>query len=125
MNNNNYTTTKIDFINFIDKSIKNHGKIHYFRFFGWDKAEVINFLTQIPDDTVITVFPFVSATGRPEDSYLRLSNVFLVTNKSNPTLISDFLDNQYNNSAFTLENGENASLYFKYRVVTLKPDSFK
>jgi hypothetical protein len=81
-NNNNFTTTKIDFINFIDKSIIKQGKINYFRFIGWDKAEVINFLTQIPDETIITVFPFVSPTGRPEDTYLRLSNVFLVTNKS-------------------------------------------
>jgi hypothetical protein len=40
------------------------------------------------------VFPFLTVTGNPDHPYLRLSDHFLVTNKSNAELIMKFINQQ-------------------------------
>ena len=50
------------------------------------------FIGQIKDEKIFSVFPLVSTTGNPCDPYLRLSNHFLITNRSNPKLILDYIE---------------------------------
>ena len=91
---NNFTTTKIDFINNIDQTIIKHGKFYYYKFEEFRLFQIIHFLSLIKDDQIYSIFPFISTTNDPNDPYLRLSNHFIVTNKSDPKLIYDFLNLQ-------------------------------
>jgi hypothetical protein len=120
---NNFTTNKIDFLHDIDKSfyIDKSLQLHYLRIKTWEFSRIITFIEFIPNNEIFTVFPFISDTGLPQNPYLRLSDHFLVTNKSNPKLISDFLDKQWNNTDFSTEN---CILYFKIRRITISKRSF-
>ena len=120
---NNFTSYKIDFLNHIDKnlSIDKSEKFFYFKVYNWKISHITLFLNNIKDNEIYTVFPFISTSGLMKDPYLRLSDHFLVTNKSNPELISNFLDDQWNNSDFNTENG---ILYFKIKRITISNQSF-
>ena len=125
MNNNNFTTTKIDFINNIDQKIIKQGKFHYFKFNDWNLSSLMYFIEQIKDEKIFSVFPLVSTTGNPCDPYLRLSNHFLITNKSNPKLIFDFINLQWKDSDWFTESEYRETLYFKFKLVIIKPGSFE
>jgi hypothetical protein len=50
---------------------------------------------------------------------LRMSNPFLVTNKSNPVLILNFIQKQWNSSGFNLNNATTKNLEFEFKRVYL------
>lgn len=79
------------------------------------------FIKHIPPNQDVLIFPFITASKKkkPEDSYLRLSNQFLVNRDSNAKLISDFLDNQWIYSDFSSD--KILCLYFKYKSITIEP----
>jgi hypothetical protein len=52
------------------------------------------FIESIPENQILLIFPFITTSRKPEDSYLRLSNQFLINRNSNPKLIKDFLEEQ-------------------------------
>ena len=122
MTNNNFTTTKIDFINKLDKSIKINyvSKFHYIKIYKWEILLIKHLVESIRNDDVFTVFPFISCTGNFDDPYLRLSDHFLITNNSDPKLIANFLNEQWFTSEFMLVEGRNANLYFKIKKVILQ-----
>lgn len=124
--NNNYTNTRIDFLYLIDKSIsiEKSGKTHYFKIYEWKVSSIQYFLSFIRDNEVYTVFPFISTSGLIKDPYLRLSEPFLVTNKSNQDLINNFLNDQWFDSAFTVEDETRFNLYFKFQRVTISSKTF-
>ena len=126
MNNYNFTTTKIDFLNNIDKSIfiDKSAKFHYIKIYKWEVDLIKHFLNSIKQDSVYTVFPFISCTGLLKDPYLRLSDHFLVTRKSNPELILYFLNSQWINTNFAIEENDIGILYFKIKRVFISSPSF-
>ena len=113
---NNFTSYKIDFLNHIDKnlSIDKSQKFFYLKIYNWKISHITLFLNKIKDNEIYTVFPFITTSGLQDDPYLRLSDHFLVTNKSNPELISNFLNDQWSKTDFTTENG---ILYFKIKRI--------
>lgn len=94
MTNNNFTTNKIDFLYNIDKSISinKSAKFHYIKIYDNDINLIKHFLVCIKQNDIYTVFTFITCTGLLKDPYLRLSDHFLVTNKSNPELISKIFE---------------------------------
>jgi len=124
--NNNFTTTKIDFLYTIDKSfsIDQSEKYHYLKLYTWEISHIITFLKHIKDNEVYTVFPFITPTGLQKDPYLRLSDHFLVTNKSNPELINKFLNEQWINTDFNIDENKDIYLYFKIKKVIVSYNSF-
>ena len=120
---NNFTTIKIDFLHNIDKdlSIDKTEKFFNLKIYNWEISHITLFLNNIKYNDIYTVFPFITATSLMKDPYLRLSDHFIVTNKSNPELISNFLNEQWNNSGFSTENG---ILYFKIKRITINNRSF-
>lgn len=120
---NNFTTIKIDFLHNIDKdlSIDKTEKFFNLKIYNWEISHITLFLNNIKNNDIYTVFPFITATSLMKDPYLRLSDHFIVTNKSNPELISNFLNEQWNNSGFSTENG---ILYFKIKRITINNRSF-
>jgi hypothetical protein len=123
---NNFTTTKIDFLNNIDKSISidKSARFHYLKIYTWEASNIAYFLKHIKYNDVYTVFPFISTSGLIKDPYLRLSDHFLVTNKSDPELIDRFLNEQWINTDFNVECDKSLNLYFKIKRVTVSYDSF-
>jgi hypothetical protein len=123
---NNFKTTKIDFLHNIDKSISINSteKFYYIKIYEWNIENIEQFLNCIKHDETLILFPFVSITCLLKDPYLRLSEYFLVTNKSNPELISKFLDEQWYNSDFSIEGDKRGILYFKIKKVTIESHSF-
>jgi len=120
---NNFTTNKIDFLRYIHKDlfVDKSEKFHYIKIYNWEISHIILILNNIKDNEIYTVFPFISTSGLQNDAYLRLSDHFLVTNKSNPELINSFLKDQWNNSGFTTEKG---ILYFKIKRIFISKNSF-
>jgi hypothetical protein len=118
---NNFTTTKIDFLNNIDKSISidKSARFHYLKIYTWEASNIAYFLKHIKYNDVYTVFPFISTSGLIKDPYLRLSDPFLVNTKSNPTLIFNFIDEQWKSSGFSMKETPPISLYFEFKRVYL------
>ena len=119
----NISQTKITFLADIHRSfhLDKSNKYFYFDLIGWREEQISNFLQLIvKDNELCLVFPFISTTRNPSDAYLRLSDQFLVTNNSNTKLISNYIDNQWNNSQFQISEGTPAHLYFKYKKVYLQ-----
>ena len=119
----NLTNTHISFLSTIDRSaqLDKSEKYYYFNLFNW-KIEVITiFLSKIKDNEVYLIFPFITTSKKPNLPYLRLSESFLVNNKSNPDLISNFLTSQWAEAGFEVCEGENVWFYLKYKRVYLNP----
>ena len=124
--NNNLTHTHISFLSTIDKKFKidKSEKYNYFNLYSWRLQIITRFINAIKDNDIILIFPFMTTTKRPDDAYLRLSDQFLVNNKSNPRLICDFLESQWNNCGFEVLENEEAWLYIKYKKVYINDINF-
>jgi len=46
-------------------------------------SNIVYFLSNIKDNEIYTVFPFLSSSGLTKDPYLRLSDHFLITKEMN------------------------------------------
>lgn len=92
----NITQNNITFLSDIDKKfeINKSEKYYYFNVFNYTPDHIYNFISQIRDNEIILIFPFLTTTEDLKDPYLRLSNQFLVNNQSNPALIARFLEDQ-------------------------------
>jgi predicted nucleotide-binding protein (sugar kinase/HSP70/actin superfamily) len=118
----NITQNNITFLSDIDKKfeINKSEKYYYFNVFNYTPDHIYNFISQIRDNEIILIFPFLTTTEDLKDPYLRLSNQFLVNNQSNPALIARFLEDQWFTSDFYNENDNQFFLYFKYKKVYIK-----
>jgi hypothetical protein len=113
------TQKNITFLNSVDRHYRviKTQKYQYINL-GWNNDMIDLFIDSIPENRILLIFPFITASKKPEDSYLRLSNQFLINRNSNAKLIKDFLENQWNNSDFNSDS--NLFLYFKYKIVSIE-----
>jgi hypothetical protein len=123
---NNITQKYISFFSTIDMNLKidKSEKYSYFILYNWNTENIVHFLQTIRGDDIFLMFPFITNTKRPSDAYLRLSEQFLISNRSNPKLICDFLDSQWSNSGFELNQDSQAFLYIKYKKVYFEEINF-
>jgi len=123
----NLTQKNISFLSLIDRSIDidKSEKFCYLNLYNWKISIITQFLSKIKTDDVYLISPFISTTRKPKDPYLRLSEHFLITKESNPTLISTYFENQWCNSGFEVVEGETAWLYLKYKKVYLTERIFE
>nr|YP_009504232.1 hypothetical protein [Lactifluus hygrophoroides]AWX52957.1 hypothetical protein [Lactifluus hygrophoroides] len=94
-----YISTKdITFLIDFDKTINidKSGKCYYFKFFQINLDDITNFILNLKDNEIYTVTPFISVNCRINNPQLILSRKFLITNKSNPVLIYNYLTQQFN-----------------------------
>jgi hypothetical protein len=125
--NNNLTQTHISFLSTINKNfdVDKSEKYYYFNLYSLKIEKISQFIIGIKDNDILLVFPFITTTRRADNAYLRLSDQFLVTNKSNPELIHKFLESQWNNCGFEIVESEQGWLYFKYKKVFISEIDFK
>ena len=97
-----YTTNNITFLKDIHSTFKvdmrSGWRHHYFD--GLSIYEIATFIKLIGDDKIYLIIPFLATSKNPSNARLRLSDPFLVNNKSNPALIVKLIMEQWESSGF-------------------------
>jgi hypothetical protein len=88
---------------------------HYFKDFS--KGEISSFIESIKDEKIYLLIPLLAASQSFRIATLNLSEPFLVNNKSNPDLITEFIWNQWNSSGFSMKEGTPNAFSFKFKRV--------
>jgi len=118
------TTIDITFLIDIDKAINidKTGKTNYFKCYLINTDAIANFINNLIDNEIYLVNPLISINSKYSDPYLTLSRQFLVSNQSNPYLISTYLNNQFDKAekdfGFDIDNNY-YYLIFKYKKVVI------
>lgn len=115
------TTKQITFLRDIHPSI-NVNKTSGWRFHQFDGLsirDIQTWLKLIGDDKIYLLIPNFGDYHSLKNARLRLSDPFLVNNKSNPILIFNFIDEQWKSSGFSMKETPPISLYFEFKRVFL------
>jgi len=115
----NLTTNKISFLKDIDSSIRvdmrSGWRPYYFDGFSID--EISSFIRFIGDDKIYLLIPLFAGSKSLSTATLNLSEPFLVNNKSNSVLITNFILDQFKSSGFDLKKDTTISFQFKFKRV--------
>jgi hypothetical protein len=114
----NLTTTKITFLRNVPSSIKvdmTSGWRHHY--FDGSINELSSFIKLIGDDKIYLLIPFFSNSKSLSNARLRISEPFLVNNKSNSALIIRFILDQWNSSGFELKQDTQIQFSFEFKRV--------
>jgi hypothetical protein len=124
--NNNFTKTHISFLPTISRKLQidKSGKYFYKNLENLSLIKISALIMGIENNDIFLIFPFITSTRRPCDPYLRLSEPFLITNQSNPKLITDFLQSQWDNCDFLISDDTQSWLYIKYKKVYVNEIKF-
>lgn len=89
----NISIRDISFVFEVNKKIdiNKFDKPYYFEMFRIELDYITNFINNLRDNEVYLINPKISI-NHTSNPYLSLSNQFLVTNNSNPELITNFLN---------------------------------
>lgn len=115
------TTKQITFLSDIHPSI-NVDKTAGWRFHKFDGISIFviqTFVKSIGDNKIYLLIPNFGDFHSIKKARLRLSDPFLINNKSNPILILNFIDEQWKSSGFSMKETPPISLYFEFKRVTL------
>jgi hypothetical protein len=86
-------------------------------FYGLSIDEISSFIRIIGDDKIYLLIPFFATSKSFSNAKLRLSEPFLVNNKSNPVLITRFILEQWESSGFNIYKGSLIYFSFKFKRV--------
>lgn len=117
----NLTRKQITFLRDIHPSIK-VDKTSGWRFHQFDGISIWviqTWLKLIGDDKIYLLIPNFGDYNSLKNARLRLSDPFLVNNQSNPTLIFNFIEEQWKSSGFSMKETPPISLYFEFKRVYL------
>ena len=110
----NLTRTSISFLKDINSNInvdmRSGWRYHYF---DGSLIEIASFIRLIGDDKIYLIIPLFSSSNSLSNATLNLSEPFLINNKSNPILISQFVLEQWNSSGFKQDTKLIFSIKFK------------
>jgi hypothetical protein len=123
------STKKISLLKDLDKriSINKSGKYSYFHNCE-SKYEFCNelhsnimfkFLHDLDDKKIYILIPFISANNRPDQPYIILSQQILVTNHSNYSLLTKYINDKINETInlYKLYDLEEFHVTFKYKQI--------
>lgn len=117
------STNDISFLIDFDKTIEinKSGKSYYYASYTINLDGVTNFINNLEVDKIYLINALISVNKIIDSPYINLSRQFLITNKSNPYLIHDFLNKKLDQSCeeFGTDNINDNSYYliFKYKKV--------
>lgn len=111
-----FSTNQISFLRDVHSSIKIDmiSGWRYHQFDTFSVYEKSDFIKQIGDNKIYLLIPLFSTSKSLDKPTLNLSEPFLVDNKSNPGLITQFIYDQWLGSGFGLRD---ASIIFKFKRV--------
>jgi hypothetical protein len=116
------STNNISFLINLDKTINidKSGKSYYYKIYRIELNEIKNFVLNLKENEVYIVNPIISINCKHNDPYLTLSRQFLITNKSNPNLIYNYLMDQLEIASNDFQfHDDYYFLIFKYKKVQL------
>src|SRR5258708_12973266 len=101
----NLTQNKITFLSDIDRSyrVNKSEKYFYYPLGNVSEDRISDFLGKMENSQAYLIFPFLSITENPNDTYLRLSNQILINNYSKIRLLSNFLKKHCIKSTFYIK----------------------
>jgi len=96
------TRTDISFIRNLPSTIRVDSNSNWcYKFFHqFDIYEISTFIKLIKDEKIYMIIPQFGGSESLSEPKLYLSEPFLIDNKSNPMLITEFLYEQWNKSCF-------------------------
>lgn len=116
------STNDISFLIDFDKTIDidKSGKAYYARMFRIELELITKFIDELNVNEIYLVNPMISISCRYNEPYLTFSRQFLISNQSNPILITNFLINQFciAKEDFDFQTN-NYFIIFKYKIVKL------
>lgn len=115
------STRDISFVFEVNKKINidKFDKPYYFEMFKIELDYITNFINNLKENEVYLINPKISINNT-SNPYLSISNQFLVTNKSNPALIADFLNFRLEIARYDFKfDSDYYWLIFKYKRVEL------
>ena len=124
------STKNISLLKDLDQKINiiKHGKFKYYKMVNDLILEDIkNFINNLDDDKLYTLIPFISINDRYDEPFMVLSQQILITRKSNPILLINYIDNK-TQDAFSLFNAKfdtNYHTIFKYKSIEIDYNSYK
>jgi hypothetical protein len=122
----NISTSKINLLADINKElfINKFNKSNYFNIRNNDKLSYLNFINSLTSDSLYTVVPILSLTGKPDKLYIVLGRSFLVSSYSSTEVIYEYILDHYNDSSddYNLESLENYIITFKYKKIYIDLD---
>lgn len=117
------STKEITYLKDIDRRIKinKSGKFQYSKFNDVDTNKIWCWLYELEENYVYTVIPLISASDRPDEPYVILSQQMLVSHKSNALLLGKYINNKIIDSINLYNMREfEGIIIFKFKVSTLK-----
>lgn len=116
----NLTRNQITFLKDIPSDI-NVDKTSGWRYYYFDGSlsELSSFIKLIEDDKIYLLIPFFGSTKSVSNARLRLSDPFLVDNRSNSALIIKFILEQWYSSGFEIKQDIRLSFSFEFKRVWL------
>lgn len=120
------STKEITLLKHIDPliTINKFGKFRHFCTPKMELINITNFISKLDDKTFYTVIPIITMSGKTDDPYIILSKQILITKKSSPQVIHEYLKSKLEQTiigfgSVSLDSGNNFQLSFKYKKVTL------
>jgi hypothetical protein len=115
----NLTRNQITFLREVPSNIKvdmtSGWRHHYFE--GLSLGELSSFIKLIGEDKVYLLIPFWGSSKSLSKPRLRLSDPFLVDNKSNSFLITKFIMDQWHSSGFNIKQDTTITFSLKFKRV--------
>jgi hypothetical protein len=121
-------STSVDNINFlkdVNKAIRFDTNAKWkFIYIPFANSKVLwNFISNLDPNALYTIIPMISIDGKEIKPHLILSQQFLMTQYSNPTIIHNFILQQmheaFNDFDFDLKDGKYFYLILKYKEIKL------
>jgi hypothetical protein len=102
-------------------TINKNGKFCYYNCLELDSSNISKFLCKLEDNKVYSLIPFISANDKSDEPYIILSQSILITNKSNPLLISRYIYNKCIDTMklYNIAELKDFNVIFKYKSVEI------
>lgn len=117
------STKEITYLKDLDKRIKLnlYGKFNYWRIYEVRNYKICQFLSELEDNKVYTLIPYISANDRTDEPFIVLSQQILITSNSNSLLINEYINNKINNTKYLYNITElEGVIIFKFKEVKIK-----
>lgn len=123
------STKTITFLHDIDLRIDiiKNGKFKYYKFFSMEDKHIINYLNNLEANKIYSLIPLISKNDKIDEPFITLSQSILITNKSNPLLIYNYLYNKIDDSVnlFNMQNLNSYYIILKYKEVEINFKEYK
>ena len=121
----NFISTKeITYLKDLDKRIKinKYGKFNYYKIYEFNHSKFWNFISELEDNKVYTLIPFISKNDRPNEPYIVLSQQILIIYNTNPMILTKFIDNKIIDTInlYNINKIEDAIIIFKFKSVKIE-----